>query len=105
MGLQRKCVILALGIISITIIVLAVPFALFVAGGAIVLALGIVGLVLGGVFLGMLGISAIFFLLLLFVMGILFGFVTQPLTEILLAVLVLYVLYRWWQHHRVRAAF
>ncbi len=100
--LFKKLFVLALGII---IIALVVPFALFIAGGAIVFAIGIVGLVLGAIFLGMLGLSAIFLLPLLLLLGIILGFITHPLAEIILVAMVLYVLYRWWQRQRTRAAF
>jgi hypothetical protein len=81
-------------------LLLAIPVVLMIAGGVVVLVLGIIGFALGAVFFALLGASAIFWVPLLLILGLVFGFFSHPLIEIVFVGAVLYVLYRWWQHQR-----
>jgi hypothetical protein len=100
--LLKKILWLALGLM---VVVLIVPVVLFVAGGAVVFALSLVGLILSAVVLGMLGLSALFLLPLALLLGMAFGVITHPVLEILLVVIGLYLIYRGWQYYRACAAF
>lgn len=105
MGILIK--LFALGVVGL-VLMLVLPLTLVIAGGAVVFALGIVGLVLGAVVVGFLGLSGIFLLPLVIVLGligIIFGLFGHPVMEIVFVSALLYVIYRWWQGRRAHAVF